>query len=788
MKSYLRFLSRNKLYATIEVVGLSIALAFVVVLSSYIVNDMSINSMFRNTANIYLHHPDNNLLQLNSSQHFHENIAEIEAVCNYTTSGPRKSILDEIATLSHQDNECAVGATGVDSNFFDFFTIPLKEGNPSTALEMRNSVLISEEVANILFPDGDAMGKTVRLFEENPIKKFVPEITADLDIVLTVTGIFTPYENTVFYQNEMIMRYDLMSETISELTDGMLVYPSMFFVRLSDNNDLDIVTAKINDNFQNSPESIRSSMLNVKEFVLTPFDALRECNFENMEYLTNLRPVKLFNIYMIMCIFIVIVSLLDYIVLTIAFSRFRIKEIATRQLLGTERAGVMVRCFSEALLLILVSCFFALLLALGFKEPIGQILGTKIDPLSHLGEYIILSGIILLMVVIASAVPSYILSSYKPINVIKGEVRYRDRKYIGKIFIGFAGFLSVASLSVCIGILRQVKHLLNQPLGYETEDIVYVEFQGDEINRYFDELKTLPFVTKSGTYEDLPYLAQTYIIWDAQDRPHQLQMSSGNRECFDLLGIDILEDYDPSPNYVEGKIYVCENSKEVIPYLMEDIEFHNYYGYKYGGIAADYKVGSLNYDNTGKLTAIAVVDSPGNKPLMKVNIDEDEAILKIEEFYRSKGYDDAFFKVKSLNRLHKEETREERNMLTLVLGFSLICILMTSMCVLGLSSYYGKTTEKNNAIRNVFGCSKMTMIRKVALDFVVPVIIAATVAIPITYIAIGRWLENYLISIDNSLSIYITALAIVMVVVITSTISQGVRLMRTNPAEALKKE
>ena len=132
--------------------------------------------------------------------------------------------------------------------------------------------------------------------------------------------------------------------------------------------------------------------------------------------------------------------------------------------------------------------------------------------------------------------------------------------------------------------------------------------------------------------------------------------------------------------------------------------------------------------------------------------------------------------------------KEEKNMIKLLTGFSFICILMTVLTIVGLSSYHSKTTEKDNAIRNVFGCSKKEIIRKVTLDFVLPVVISATVAIPIAYTVIGRWLEGYVIRTDNSPVIYLGALAAVLLITTASVANQALRAARTNPAEALNKE
>ena len=137
--------------------------------------------------------------------------------------------------------------------------------------------------------------------------------------------------------------------------------------------------------------------------------------------------------------------------------------------------------------LLLVSLAFAVVLVLAFKEPVGQILGKAIHPLSQLNEYLVLLGIIILMVSIASSVPSIILSSYSPVNIIKGEARYKDKILYGKIFIAIAGFLSIAALSICLAITSQTRHLINQELGYETEGVVFVRFDKNDQHLYLDE-------------------------------------------------------------------------------------------------------------------------------------------------------------------------------------------------------------------------------------------------------------------------------------------------------------
>ena len=248
----------------------------------------------------------------------------------------------------HGDIEYQVASMSASGNFLDFFTFPLSEGDPKEVLQGKNSVIISEELADAFFPDGDAIGKEINLFEENPLKNTYPEFM-DLNVNLTVTGIFKPFSKTVFHEPDIIINIGLYQEQLNGMFQGMLVFNGFHCVRLADGTDTHELARKIKEEVENS----QGHPINT-DYRLTAFDDLKTPSPGDLPavqmYFCNIRNGKLFGIYLIMCIFLTIVALLDYIVLTIAFSRFRIKEIATRQLLGTDRKGVIVRCFLEAFL------------------------------------------------------------------------------------------------------------------------------------------------------------------------------------------------------------------------------------------------------------------------------------------------------------------------------------------------------------------------------------------------------------------------------------------------------
>ena len=794
MKSYLRFLSRNKLYTAIEVVGLSLALAFVIVLSSYIVDDMSVNKDLKNTENIYICHNSSGIESVYEVPELYDRFPEIEeSLAYFARPDDGKMLFTGASVASYGDKELNVATVAAEPGLLDFFTFQLAEGNPKEVLVSKNSVIISEELAATFFSDGDALGKVINLYEGNAYSGFFTDFT-DIDVDLVVTGVFKPFPKSIFNDPDMIIGIDLFREMQKLNYMGMLRLSELSFLRIREGADVESLSRQLTEEYRKTPNQSGEDPFS-KEIRLTQFDDIKmlseeECPGVNF-FFCNIRNGKLFGIYLIMCIFLTVVALLDYVVLTIAFSRFRIKEIATRQLLGTGRRGVIGRCFAEAFMLLLVSCFSAVLIALVFKDPVGQILGSEIHPLSYFTEYLVLIGIVLIMVGLASAVPSIILSSCSAINVIKGEARYKDKIVFGKAFIGIAGLLCIGALSICFGITRQTGHLMNQPLGYETEDIILVSFLDKNMHRYIDELQAESYVSRVGSYVNTPDMTGISVIADKDGQTGELRLVEGDRAYFEILGIAFLEDFAAANG--KDNIYLCQSTYESIGGFMEN----NVINYQWNdipvcGTISDIKLGRIIEETAGKFMGINILNdfeaTSGQSLCIKTDENVNEVIKKIKEFYYSKGYDDNLFFISTLEESLKEEIREEQNILKLLTGFSIICILMTIMTIIGLSSYQAKSNERSNAVRNVFGCTGKEMICRITFDFTLPVVLSAAAAIPIAYTVIGRWLEGYVIRTDNSPVIYLGAFAVVLTVTIAAVVIQAIRMMRTNPAEALKKE
>ena len=306
---------------------------------------------------------------------------------------------------------------------------------------------------------------------------------------------------------------------------------------------------------------------------------------------------------------------------------------------------------------------------------------------------------------------------------------------------------------------------------------------GDDYKKYIGELSHMHFVEKVGIASN-SFIRYVY--------PQELQGINWvplrmDQNAFDMLGIKVKE-YLELSGVSRQNAYTTQKGLELAASL--DMP---YWENKYIGILDDLHFGSvkeISPENT--IFDIVIKDDysqyfRGNI-LIKVAGDQDEAKEQIRKFFVEKGEDTPQLTIQTLEEANLLNYEEESKLMRLVAVFSLISILLTALAIVALSSYYEQISTHDTAVRKVFGVSRKQIFWRTVWGFIYPVLIGAAVALPVSYFYMGRWLQNYLVRIDNSPAIYLGALALVLLVTLSAVIIQALRLMRTNPAEALKKE
>ena len=756
MKSYLRFLSRNKLYTTIEVVGLSIALAFVIILGAVLIDKSQVNDDIKDADEIYSLTTDYEewgtfIGAVGDLEEILATIPQIKEWCLFYDTRQY--------TLKTESNDnTLVIPMYVTPNFFTFFGFELSSGYSESALQDKDAVVLSREVAAMLYPNEDPVGKTVRIPKSED------------------------YGNA-FTLDDISKESEYIAYRITGVIDGLgkCVLPEGDIYLLGDTNTIGRQGCMFRTDSPDNIEDILNAIQNYSADIgIIPFEDIKDGDIDCPRYRNIADPV-LFKIFVLICIVILAFSLLNYISLTLAFSRFRLKEAATRSLLGTSKTETIVRCIAEAFILVLCSYFLAMLIVMAVRNEISSYLSIDIILLrdgSVLTATLITAFITAL---IAGGINSLMNRRYRPIDVIRGESRYQDKSYVGKVFIGIQSAICLATVVVGMVISMQTRKMTDYPVGYNTHNIISV--MGDDYKKYIDELSQMHFVEKVGIASD-SFIRYVY--------PQELKGVNWvplrmDQNAFDMLGIKVKEYLELSGMSLQNA-YTTEKGLQLAASLNMSA-WEN----KYIGLLEDVHFGSvkeISSENT--IFDIVIKDDysqyfRGNI-LIKVSGDQDEAKEQIRKFFVEKGEDTPQLTIQTLEEANLLNYEEESKLMRLIAVFSLISILLTALAIIALSSYYEQISTHDTAVRKVFGVSRKHIFWSTVWGFIYPVLIGAAVALPVSYFYMERWLQNYLVRIDNSLTIYFGALALVLVVTMSAVIIQSLRLMRTNPAEALKKE
>ena len=783
MKSYLRFLGRNKLYTAIEVVGLSLALAFLIVLGSILIEKSQVNDDIKYADEIYSLATTGEYSSVGHYGSVGSFLQEIPMVKEWCRFSPSR----QVKMKKENGDSLLVSPMQVTSNFFSFFGIDLIHGDQEQALkvngkerpfvssgggafalirpgnteekplEPRGHVVLSKHLADAMFPDEHPIGKSISLHAEWDIRG-----------TYTITGIAEELGKCILPAADMYISFC----EAPHHRNGWMFKPDS-------KKDVKAILNLIRNHKTGNEYEDRD----FQQTDIIPFEDIKDGKIPAYNY-SHISDPKFSNAFSLICIVILAFALLNYVSLTVAFSRFRLKEAATRSLLGTSSREIVLRGFAEALILVSSSCVIAVLLILAFQNELSSFFGLEIRPLGNIAVVIAIIITALLTAACASGINFMINRRYRPIDVIRGESRYHDKAVMGKIFFGFQCAFCFATVIFGIGIMMQTKKMTDYPVGYNTENIIQIN--GDERSylNYKDELRNLHFVEDIGcTINEFIRYAQ---VQNLEDDIKWCYLSC-DQSAFEILGFKVKEYLDVS-GMLDRQTYLSESSYEIHNSL-EKIDWSG----RIVGILEDFHIGNIKEVIKSKTIFEVQIDDAsvewiGNNMLVKVSGDQYEARDAIRQFYMDKGLYNDQLRIHTLEEWSMMNYEDENRMMRLIAVFAIISMIMTALAIIALSSYYAQTNRHDTAVRKVFGISRGDVFWKTVWGFIAPVLVGAAVAMPLSYAYFGRWLQAYPVRIGNSPALYLIAHGLVLIVTLAAVTLQALRLMRTNPAEALKKE
>ena len=794
MKSYLKFLSRNKLYTAIEAVGLAVSLAFVILIGSYVVQQYEVAHESPQWKRTFVLGTDEFLgLTYWDKEELEMNIPEVEAATHVALMWrPRLQIGDEYISGSGME---------ADASFFDVFPqYRIVEGNIKDFVG-KNDVLVSESLARRIAPEGESV--VGRIIEVGESKR-------------TVKGVFTDFDGTFFVPFDVIAHISDSWAASQPKSFGSIGNYSTWY-RVREDASLVEVERKVKDLLHKNYDAIWKAERVDKWHPYRMDEAFFHPG--NNTGTTRIGNRQMLRLLTVVVLLLLLSAVFNYVNLSLALTGKRAKEMATRRLLGADKSGILWKyiaesvaftavCFAAALLLAylltpmmnsLVVTQDAELLAAGFDDTAVRI-SFMMTP-GYMAAY--LAGILLLGTA-CGLLPAIVASRYEPIDVIKGTLRRRSKMVLSKVFIVVQNVLAVFLIAMALFMEAQMRHMLSRPTHAATDNLYYVEFEArdyDMAKLFLDKVRELPFVTRVGMGRGLP--GHIFMVQGIQvDEEHHVDMPIilCDSTYFRLLGLEIQEDFGhPLVNslWMSESAFRGSGASDTTTVFVRRMSMNGARPEFIGGIVHDFPTSAASSGESNLNGAIVVTRSEelryANSLLIGTSGEDksyDEAIRKAYREYRMEqsGVEEPAWTYGFVSDLNYKQLEPERRTLRLVELFAVLAVLISLLGLLAMSTYFADENTKQIAVRKVFGSDVTHETWRNVRSYMILVGVACLIGIPLAIWASRVYLERFAYRVEGYGWVFVVAALISLAIAFGTVLWQTLKAAKTNPAIELKKE
>lgn len=770
-KIALRNFFRHKGYTFINIAGLAIGIACCILIMFWVLDELSYDRFHKNAEDLYVATFSNGskVTPTALSGFLKAEYPDIIRTSRYSPQG--RDLLKYEDTDIYQE-----GGIMVDPDFLKMFTVPFLKGNPETALDDPNSILLSEEVAQKLFGTSDPIGQS---------------LIYNTRVDLKVTGVFKDYPSNSHMQFLYILPVEL-ARIHNRNLDTWEVNNIRTYVQLQKNTPVTSVDAKITDVVErHRPQDKRAMSLQpITRMHLNPFNDTGG----------TILYVYLFSA---LAFFILLIACINFINLTTARSSSRAKEVGVRKTVGAYRTQLVHQFFGESLILTLTASVIAVGLVYLFLPMFNNLTGKSFTWELLVQKSILLGifGIIILTMIMAGSYPSFLLSRFQTVKVLKGKLMTSMKGALfRKILVVLQFSLSILLILGTLMIFRQVHYLRARDVGYNRDNIVYFGI-GARFRNNFDTIKTELLANRdilNATLTDIaPYRWQSNagygdVHWEGKTHQQaKMVMVSVDYDYLDTIGLKMAQgrffskefSTDASDAYVVNQAAV--RAMEMDDPIGKDLTVWGL-SKRIIGVVEDYHFESLH----NKIIPMAMRIDPNwhNQACVRISPHQIPDTLAFLESKWKEIYPEYPFEYRFLDETIQSQYRSEQAIGKIVTVFTVLALFISCLGIFGLSSYTAEQRTKEIGIRKVLGATVSSIIRNISREFVVLVIIANVIIWPVAYFVLSRWLNTFAYRIDIGWWMFVLTGITVLVLSLVTVSWQIIRAATTNPADSLRYE
>jgi len=813
-----RSLWKNKLYATLNVAGLTFGISCFLLIGLYLFDELTFDEQHSKADRIYraIEHKTVNGeastiagAGYKLAEESKRTIAEVENTTHIQRTGRANILATENPANFFQET-----VTVADENFLRIFDFPFVAGDAKTALQEPNSIIINEDLAMRLFKRTDVLGKTLEFsfIDSTPLKvtgvvKNHPRNSSfDFSSVLSEATFYADSN----YKN-MLAR-DWLSNNFSVYA---LLRPGTNAKSVSEK-----MTKLVHDNFQTpAGTSFSYSLQSLKDIHLDSKGIVDGARNSNVEAISQ-GSTYYIRIFSFVALFVLLIAGINYMNLTTARASARLKEIGVRKSVGAFRGHLVKQFLFESLLV----TFISFLLALGVVNLLLPAFNQFANKQLSLGfantDYRIWIYAIAFVVIIgllSGSYPALLLSRFKPVLLLKGfKLKNRTDLSLRKALVVFQFTISVVMIIGTIVLFLQVRYLNNTNLGFNKDLLTVIDVNTRKARANFEAVKTemakIPAVKNVSVTSRVPGEWKSFMTikiknGGSTDEPKVAYMFGADKDFAKTFEVKLLKgrNFD-NPNDSTSIIVnetaakmlgITEPSDQIVeipsasyggsyePLNRENIPFKP----RVIGIVKDFHFQSLR----DKIEPLVLAYN--NNPIQVIDYysarieskDIPGTLDKLKTAMVNNDPNDPFeyhFLDDQLALFYVEDERRQ----TILIWVALATIFIACLGLFGLATYSAEQRVKEIGVRKVLGATVVNLASLLSKDFLKLVLIANGIAFPIAWWATNKWLQEYAYHINVEWWVFGLAGASAIIIALITVSYQAIRAALTNPVKNLRTE
>ncbi len=798
----LRNLRRNPVYSLITILGFAVGLAAFMIIFLYIKSEIGFDRnwpasgrIYRLTENLNMSGKEDPfaLTSLPVGPSLKESVPGIETVVRFPTMGQQ--------TLKVNNEYFKVDDIYMaDSDFYRVFDYTFLLGDPKTTLTQPRTIALSEKEAYRLFGNSDPMGQIV----ETTTRKY------------KVTGVYkTDDFISHFVPNALMSVSSLSPEAENMLNSDWFRLISYTYILADKNTTQEELEAGI---ARWVSETIDPW---VNEHELTASAGFKIQPVENVHFNTSLQydmpsntSQKYIFIFGAIGIFILLIASINYMNLATAKSIRRAREIGIRKVAGAGKRQLMMQFLGEAVIYTFLALIIALIFIELFTPVFNELTGKNLSlfrstPGMHLWTtWLEVLAIVVLVGLFSGSFPAFVLSGFRPVHVLKGasagaaiRTRFFNTTWIRKGLVILQFTISVGMIISTWVVFSQLQHMRYRDLGFNKENIVVVNFPSDSaLNARREVLKNELLknanINRVSTTSNLPGYSHGRLLFfvdhDGEWKNQTMNLFVVDDDFDDLLDLNMKSGRFFSRDYANDDTAGFVVNEAAVKFLGLDkpvghrMKCGLHVNGKIIGVVKNFHYASLQKP----VEPLVLIYKPtwiGKLAIRVNNRNLGETLKYIETKWNDFDKKDAFA-FSFLDANFDRQYDKERKLLNIFGYFAILIIIISSMGLFGLASFTASQRTREIGIRKVLGSSETRITGQLIRDFLVLVLVAGIIAIPISYVLMDMWLKAFAYRISLNWTFFVFSLLLAMAIAVLTVVFQALKAARSNPVDVLKYE